>query len=189
MSINKEDIRPYYGEFIGYLSQAPSLEKVFYLRNEHAMWNQYHSAIDKLREITGDDFERFKVTTRNDAEDLVVNNTEYRTKLNGIIMHLHARYFQDEPAPFSGTPSTVVHQSQQQTQQAQILMITELQSLIDKRLYGETEKLGEKEKTFLEKVKANLPTIKSSVELVSTMISIAKSMGLDLIQVAHALGL
>lgn len=189
MSINKDDVRPYYEELIGYMAQAPSLDKVAYLRNEHAMWNQYHSAIDKLQEITSDDFERFKVTTRNDVDDLVVNNTEYRTKLNGLIMHLHAKYFRDESAPFGGVPSTVINQSQQQTQQTQIVMITEIQSLIDKKLYGESDKLDEKEKNFLEKVKASLPTIKSAVEVIQLIVTLAKNSSLDLNQVAKIFGL
>lgn len=187
--MNKVDVRPYYEELIGYMAQAPSLERISYLRNEHAMWNQYHSAIDKLQEITGDDFERFKVTTWNDIDDLVVNNTEYRTKLNGLIMHLHAKYFHDESTPFGGAPSTVINQSQQQTQHTQIVMITEVQSLIDKKLYSESDKLDEKEKSFLEKVKANLPTIKNAVELVQLIVTLAKSSGLDLNQVVKIFGL
>lgn len=186
---NKEigKIKPLYGELIGYLSQAPTLKEAGYLRDS-SLWEQIHTCIDQLNNLTGQDYSRFKMTIKPSDLGGYVENMEYRSKLNGLIMNLHAQYFSDESAPFSGGPTTIFQQSQQQTAQNQIILITEFQTLIDKRLYG-SEDIEPKEKTFLEKLKSVLPAIKTAAELVLQVITIAKSLGLDMGQVAHAFGL
>ena len=184
----KDKVRPLYGELMGYLSQAPSLQQSSYLRDP-SLAPQLHSCIDQLNQITGKDYNRFRVTVHPSDMGGYVQNTEYRSKLNGLIMNLHAQYFDDESSPFSGTPTTIVNQSQNQSMQAQIVMITEFQSFIDKQLYGNTANLDGKQKTFLEKLKRTLPTLKSAADLVATVVTIGKSLGLDISQITKALGI
>ncbi|HUW21133.1 MAG TPA: hypothetical protein VMW41_00520 [Candidatus Bathyarchaeia archaeon] len=182
----KENVRPIYEELQGYLSQAPTIKEVSYLR-DRPLWEQFNRCLDELVNITKNDYTRFRLTPIPDGDSQYVLNTEYRSKLNGLIMNLHAKYFKDEQSPFSGTPGVVVSQSQQQAQSVQVAMLMEFQSTLDKRLYG--SKLGKKEKSFLEKVKKALPTVKTATELVKLVITIAKSCGLEIAEVIKTLGL
>ncbi len=175
----KEKVRPLYLELMGYLSQAPSLEHSYYL-SDATLWNQYHTTIDELNGLTKKDYKRFKISNilgRNNRQEIA--NSEYRNKLSGLIMRLYGEYFSDEVQPFSGQPSTIVTQTNNQSVQVAILL--DFQSFIDKKLYSAD--LEEKEKNFLQKVKNALPNIKSSVELVGLVISIAKDLGLNIEQI------
>ena len=182
MAINS-DIRPIYTELQGYLSQAPAIDKVPYIY-EKPLWEQLHKAIDELNEKSGEDFSKFKITDfkqqKHEPYSQYIPTTDYRTKLNGLIMRLYGQYFSDEQSPFGGFPSTVVQQNQSQSQTMQITMALEFQSLIDRKLYG--SELKPEEKSFLEKVKASLPTAKSTIELMNMCLSLAKSLGINLDQ-------
>ena len=179
----KDKVRPFYEELMGYLSQAPTLKESSYLKDE-SLASQLHNCIDQLNQITGQDYSRFKVMVHPDGDDSYVQNTEYRSKINGLIMNLHAQFFSDEPSPFSGSPSTVVHQnqSQSQTAQAQVVMLLEFQNLIHEKL-GKAQ--DEKEKGFLENVKSKLASVKNVAELVQLLIATAKTFGLTIDQLMH----
>lgn len=183
----KEEVLPIYEALMGALSSAPLAEKVGYLF-ESSMWTQYHGFIDKLNKITGTSFDDYKLTIIPDQDwGDKISVQEYRTKLNTLIMELHGRFFSKDARPFSGEPDVVVSQSQNQSQNVQVMIITEIQDLIDKRLYG--EKLEEEERSFLEKVKAELPNIRSVIELIQVILSLAKSSGMDATQILKSLGL
>ena len=181
---NNSDIRPIYTELQGYLSQAPTIDKMMYLYDK-PLWEQLNTTIDELNEKSGEDFSKFKITDikqqKREPYAQHVPTTDYRSKLNGLIMRLYGKYFSEEQSPFGGFPSTVVQQNQSQSQTMQITMILEFQSLIDRKIYG-TE-LKPEEKSFLEKVKSSLPTVKSSIELMNMCLSLAKSLGLSIDQV------
>ncbi len=173
---------------MGYLSQAPLLKESPFLRDP-SLAPQLHNCINQLIEITKQDYSRFKVTINPDSGESYIRNTEYRSKINGLIMNLHAQYFNDETTPFSGTPSTIVQQSQNQNILTQIIMITEFQSLIDKQLYSSSNNLDEKQKSFLEKLKGVLPTLKSATELITAILTLAQNLGLDISQIKKAFGI
>lgn len=177
------NIRPIYTELQGYLSQAPTIEKVPYIYDK-PLWEQLNKAIDELNEKSGGDFSKFKIADfkqqKHEPYSQYIPTTDYRTKLNGLIMRLYGQYFNEEQSPFGGFPSTVVQQNQSQSQTTQITMILEFQSLIDRKIYGTG--LKPEEKSFLEKVKASLPTVKSSIELMNMCLSLAKSFGITLEQ-------
>lgn len=178
----KEKVRPIYEELKGYLAQCPPAEKAYYLYNSY-YWTQIDGVIQQLNEITGKNFDKFKITLipstmRDEAH---IENSEYRSKVNGLIMNLKGTYF-NEDNPFGGSPMVSVNQ----TQTTQITMLMDFQSLIDKRLYGEN--LKPEEKTFLEKVKAVLPTVKSATEITGLVIKMAKDSGLDIHSVAKIFG-
>lgn len=180
--MSNQAIKPIYSELQGYLSQAPTGDKVAYLRDP-SLWQQYNSTIDELNTIAGKDYNKFKITNiQNDGGEPYILNSDYRSKLNGLIMRLYGEYFDKEIAPFGGSPNTVVNQNQSQSQTTQIALIMDFQSVIDKKLYS--FELDEKEKTFLEKIKAALPTVKSMVELINLVVSLAKSLGLSVDQIA-----
>jgi len=176
----KKNIRSIYSELQGYLAQAPSLDKAVYLRDP-SLWGQLNGCVDELQRITKEDYSKFKLSSQPDGDSRYVQNTEYRSKLNGLIMRLHGKYFANEPTPFSGGPSTVVSQTQAQIQSTQVSILLEFQSFIDKKLYS--AELKEEEKSFLQKIKDNLPTAKTTVELVNLILQTAKSLGLDISQI------
>lgn len=174
-------VKPIYSELQGYLSQAPLADKAHYLYDS-PLWEQLHRCIDELNSITSKDYSKFKVNVIQDDSGPHIITHEYRSNLNGLIMRLHAEYFSEEPSPFGGSPKMIVSQTQQQSQTAQIMMIMNFQSLIDKKLYS--SKLNDKEKTFLERIKAKLPLVSSVAELISSILSIAKDLNLDINQVS-----
>ncbi|MDO8489608.1 MAG: hypothetical protein Q7S42_05835 [Candidatus Omnitrophota bacterium] len=181
----KEQVRPTYGELMGYLSQIPTREKSELLYDADVkIVEQIEQSIDELNEITGQNFNKFKVGVQYYDNGKMASVVEIRTNLNGLIMRLHAMYFSDENAPFGGGPSMVVNQNQHQSQ-SQVTMLLEFQSLIDKKLNDPDVK--PEEKGFLEKLKVSLPSIKSATELLSTAISIAKDCGLSIDTVHHLL--
>ena len=62
-------------------------------------------------------------------------------------------------------------------------MLLEFQSLIDKKL--NEQGITENERTFLERLKSTLPNIKSATELISSVISVAKDLGLGIEILQH----
>lgn len=179
----KNKIKPLYGELIGFMAQAPNAP---YMRDS-GLWNHFHGLIEQLSQLTGNNYERFKLTVHPDGHSPYVRGNEYRSSLNGLIMNLYSSYFSSENQPFSGSPQTVVSQNQTQNQEVSVTMIMEFQSFIDKQLYG-NESLSSKEKSFLQKLKESLPSIKTTVELVSAILSLAKTFGLDIDQVKSSFG-
>jgi len=126
----KEKVRPIYEALMGSLSSAPLAEKVGYLY-EKTIWEQYHRLIDKLNKTTGEDFNTYKLTVISDLNwGPRISVQEYRTQLNTLIMELHGRFFNNEPRPFSGEPGVVVNQSQNQSQNVQVLIITQILFLL-----------------------------------------------------------
>ena len=190
MSDNIKKVKPLYSELIGRLSQAPVVTKENYGKTyDSGLWEQLDSIVDQLNSFTGNDYDRFKLNPENDENwGPFIKISEYRSNLNALIMNLHAEYYNDEVTPFGGAPQTVISQSQNQQQSVSLTMIMEFQSLVDKQLYGNTE-LTEKERGFLEKVKSNLPSVKTAADLVSTVINIAKATGLDITDLAKVFGL
>ena len=104
-------------------------------------------------------------------------------------MLLHAKYFSDESAPFSGSPTTVISQSQQQdqSQNVYIQFVLDLQSCIDKNIDQYDE--GTKEKSFLENLKSKLSTVNNITQLFSLILEIAKNFGLNPEEISKLLNL
>lgn len=178
----KEDIRPIYQELQGYLSQAPGGDKIRLIYDDN-LWEQVNQVIDELNSISGEDYNRFKMTTkqiRQGREGMlnVVDVGTYRAKLGGMISRLHGQYFSDEVAPFSGMPSTVISQTQQQSQSFQVQLLLEIQSKIDEQLHKlepEDEKRG-----FLDKVKGALKSVRNATELITLILATGQEFGLTI---------
>jgi|GEM_PF-3273901 hypothetical protein len=171
----RDKVRPLYGDFIGLMSAAPDPKEGALFYSAHT-WEIYHSKVDKLQEITGESFEEYKVTPKGqeDVSDSYVYINEYRSKLSALWNTLYYRFYSEENPPFSGTPATVVHQSQSQSQS----MIVDVRQFIISKEAKYTK--GSDERKLLEKVKGSLDNVKNGVELVKLFISTAKSLGLSL---------
>jgi len=182
--MTKEKIRPIYSELQGYLSQAPKPEDVYI--DDLSLWNQYNETIDELNEISGKDYNRFQtkeedITKGDGYRSLKVSI--YRNKLGGLIARLYGEYFSNEPAPFSGMPNTVINQTQQQSQNFQVLF--EMRSKIDEKIPEFKE--GTKEKSFLDKIKSSLSSIKNTTELFTLILKTGKDSGLTVEQILNIL--
>lgn len=178
----KEKIRPIYEQLKGYLEQFPPLDKQYSVYNS-SFWNAIDDCIQELNTITENNYDKFKITVlppEDHYDSQHIDNSEYRSKVNGLIMNLKGSYFQDDN-PFVGNPMISVSQ----IQNVQVTMLLEINTLIDKQLFGQDAKhLKPEEKSFLEKIKLQLPTIQSAVQLIALVIKTAKDCGVDV----HTIG-
>jgi len=161
VDIDKEQLRPLYSEFQGSLSQAPNFDKFTHIYSAD-VWQLVNVTIDELSKISGEDYSRYKIIPKTSGQtnrEFVETDT-YRTKLGSLISRLHGKYFSNEPAPFSGMPSTIISQSQQQSQSFQVQLLLEIQSKIDEQLHN--LKSGDKKRSFLEKVKGSLKSVRNT---------------------------
>lgn len=173
----KNKIRPLYSEFQGYLSQAPTASSSTDSISDETMWNQYNEALKLLSDATEKDYSRFNIepkSSRTSSGSYVRVNT-YRQKISGLISNLYGEYFSDEIPPFSGMPSTVITQTQQQSVSIQIVL--DIQSKIDEIL--PKVESGSKEESFLKKFKSILSSISNVNELVSKCMKLAHEFGLN----------
>ncbi len=175
---NREQIRPIYSFFQGCLSQAPNNNKYPIIQSSE-VWTLVNEAIDRLTAVSKEDYGRFKLVPKRGGKvaGAWVATDTYRTTLGGLISELHGRYFSDEIAPFSGMPSTVNIQSQEQSQSVNVQMLLEVQRKIDQKIkeFGEDSK----ERTFLQKVGDSLRCVKDAAGLIVLLANIAKECGLS----------
>jgi len=173
----KEKIRPIYSQLQGYLSQVPKADVESQIYNSDLL-NHYNKVIDELNNISGNNYEDFKLQPVLLHSRFRVLVETYRSKLGGLISRLYGQFFSDEPAPFSSMPSTIISQSQQQTQSFQIQMLLEIQSTVDEKI--RQFKDGSKEKTFLQKVKTFLASVGNVTQFVSLLLRVAQEVGLTI---------
>lgn len=175
----KERIRPIYSFFQGCLSQAPDNNKYPIIQSSE-VWELVNEKIDKLTAVSEEDYTRFKLVPKRGGKisGLWIATDTYRTTLGGLISEFHGRYFSDELAPFSGMPSTLNIQSQEQSQSVNVQMLLEVNSRIEQKLPEFPH--GTKERTFLQKVKDSLSSIKDTVGLIALLVNVAKECGLSI---------
>lgn len=180
--MDKQEIKPIYGELMGFLSQTPiqpadKPEKSLY---DEAIWTHYNKCIQKLNDLTGKDYSDYIIEPQHsNSFGSFITLTIYRNKLGGIISRLHAEYFEEMAEPFGGGPSIVVNQSQQQTQSVSVLLqtVVELRDKIDQELPKYEE--GTKEKGFLKKLKDSITTATSVTNLMSIIVKLAAEFGIS----------
>jgi hypothetical protein len=172
---SKEEVRPIYAELQGYLTQIPDKKEYFYIDN-HFIWEQYNALIEELQKVTGRKYIRFLLVPNGGQIETIL----YRQNLGGLIARLHGEYFSNEVAPFAEMPSTIITQSQNQTQSLHIQLLLEVSDLIHKKLSTVPE--GSKEKTFLERIKASLSSVKDISHLVTLFMTTAHQLGITIEQ-------
>jgi hypothetical protein len=99
----------------------------------------------------------------------------HRQKIGGLISNLHGEYFSDETPPFSGMPSTVITQTQQQTMSIQLLL--DIQSKIDELL--PSLEAGSKKQKFLDKFKSILSSVSNVNDLIGKCMKLAHEFDLN----------
>lgn len=176
--MTKNEIRVIYKELQGYLSQIPLPRETYDTVDDKSIWEQVNQVIDELNQVTEKDYTRFKVEPWKDQYNSeMLRVTTLRLKLGGLISRLHAEFFNSEPEPFSGSPSTVISQHQEQNQKLNVQIITELKEKIREK-ENEYES-GSKEKIFLDQFKNKLEEIKDANSLILLILNIASSIGLS----------
>lgn len=172
----KTQIKAIYYELQGYLSQTPKPKQSSDIFASDDPWCQYNQVVDELAKISGEDYERFIIKPQTEGGYNIVHLTTYRQILGGLINRLHGVYFSNENMPFSGSPQTVIAQTQNQTQSIQ--MILDVQSKIDEEITkfkDDPKKVG-----FLKKVKSNLSLVKDVNDLLKLMLKTAKESGVNI---------
>lgn len=183
--VDRETVRPIYSELQGYLSSAPG--NISTMAREKGLWEQINEAIEELEMVTKKDYSRFKPVpdehTYVDGRAYFLSAANYMPKLSGLISRLHGEYFSDEQAPFSDMPSTVISQTQQQSQSFQVELRLQIESKIDEqlsKLRPDDEKRG-----FLEKVKGALKSVRNATELIALLLRTGQEFGLSLEQLSE----
>lgn len=169
-----DEIKSLYAEFMGYLSQAPTVNDRPGIY-EPQIWQQYNKSIEKLSEISGRDYHDFFIKVKTSQLGESIDTMVYRSKLGGLISKLHAEYFPTLPEPFSGKPSIVITQNQHQNQQLTMQLVFDIHEKINEKMPSLQE--GSKEKTFLQKIKGTLTTTSGIVDLLGKIFSLAKECG------------
>jgi hypothetical protein len=185
----KEKIRSIYAEMQGYLAQVPDSVETTTWTQDKVLWDQLNFVTDELSQVSGKDYGRFKITPEflsgKFASYYRIRYSTYKANLGGLIAKLHAEYFSDEEPPFRTMPSTIINQTQHQSQS--ISLILEIQEKILSEIPKHTE--GSKERNFLEKFKLALPSIKGAMDILSSALKIGAEIGLDPTTIHKLLGL
>jgi len=173
----KKEIRRIYAELKGYSSQEQPLDTT--MITEATLWNQYNDVIDELNQVTNSkDYSRYRI----DPEDIsgygpAIRPFTLKMKAAGLVGRLHAEYFSDEPNPLASSPDTVITQSQEQNQSFQIQLVLEFQSTLDQKIPQHKE--GSNERTFLEKLKGPLASVRDTAGLLKLILQTGKDIGLS----------
>lgn len=181
----KEGIRPIYSELQGCLAQAPMKTDKNRVIYAESLWEQYNKTVDELSGISEENYSQYKIIPQR-GQRFFVDIDDYRGKLGALIARLHGQYFHDEAAPFSDMPSTNINVNQQQSQSVQIEIAIEMTELITKKL--SEVPAGSKERSFLEKVKGTLRTVRTVPQLITLLIATAHEFGLSIDQLKNLLG-
>lgn len=173
----KGEIKAIYSELRGYLAQAPEIKDMDDIDDE-SVWEQYNRTVDSLSKVSNEDYSHFRIEPKSydSTGRSYVNLVTYRQKLGGLISRLHGEYFEGEPNPLDGVPSTVITQSQQQVQIAQ--MIIDITDIIHEKIDKYEE--GSNKKSFLQKLKDSLSSISNVKQLLQTIFKLAKEYGLNM---------
>lgn len=173
----------------GLLSQIPPVEsndpdKPSFSLSQLSYFEAIIKGIGKI--LPDDDLSRFKV----DRIDYFGNKdgfsiSEFRQKVSGLMMFLYGNYFENENEPFSGHPSTIISQNQQQNQSANIQILLNFQSILDEKISKFSE--GSKERGFLGKIKNSLSSVKDANQLVLTILGLGSQLGLTVNQILNIL--
>jgi hypothetical protein len=180
--INKEDVRPFYVELLVCFRGVSVLEDDTAIVRK-TDWKQYNDVLIKLDKVTRLDYYKRYAITKDDLDSYWLKPSSLRActylhKLCCIITILYEVYFSDETPPFADMPTTIITQTQNQSLQVQLLL--EVNDLIHKKLSTVPE--GSKEKTFLEKIKVSLSSVKDVSQLVSLLVTTAQQLGITIEQ-------
>lgn len=178
-----DKIRPVYSELKGMLSQAPAVETILH-SSDQGLWDRFNLLLEKLTEITQDEgYKEFTLTPKYTNGFPSIPTSTYRSRLSGPISRLHGTFFTQDPEPFSGSPSTVVSQTNSQTTNTQlyIQLGIELKTALDNAK-------DENEKSFIKAVMEKVGTVKTYIEFLTLVTNTAGQFGIALDRISTIFG-
>ena len=145
---------------------------------EATLWDQYNDVIDELSQLTEGDYSRYRIVPDDiSGVGKAIRPFSLKMKAAGLVGRLHGEYFSDEPDPLASSPDTVISQSQDQTQSFQFQLVLEFQSTLDQKIPQHKE--GTKERTFLDKLKGGLASVRDTAGLIKLILQTGKEIGLS----------
>lgn len=184
MSKNKKDIIGVYEELKGVLSSIKDNSSWF---DDEGFTNHTNiiitRAVSLCPEFQDTDYKLKLDHIQNRGP--IVNTIQAKSKLNALIGRLKGQYDLEMPT-LSNNGHTFI-QNQSQTQSQNLTIILELQEKIILEIPKHTE--GTKERSFLEKLKSTLPTIKNITDILSLVLKIGAEFELDIETIRKLLGL
>lgn len=179
----KDKIRPIYQELKGMLSQAPVGGYIH--ESEKSLWERSNQLAEKLVEITKDeDYKSFFINPKYDEHGYTTMSISlYRGKISGLISKLFGSFFSEEAEPFSGSPSTVISQNNNQvvTTQLFVQLGIELKTALEKAD-------SENEKSFINKITEKIGLVKNYIDFLLLTLSTAQAFGIGLDRVLVLFG-
>ncbi len=150
----------------------------------------YHKAIEGSNNKTEHNFDKFKmITTSTDGISSpgkpfqsfgsTVSIKEYTGKLSSAIGEIYGMYFYDKTNPLDGSPSTIIKQiqNQSQNQSVHIEIITQIRYLIDQNLQKANTL---KKNNFFNKIKEGLKNTTDIHKLILLILETSKNVGLSI---------
>lgn len=186
----QQKIRPIYADLIGQLSGLPQTRELFDTFNRNIA-DHYNTRVDELSRETVKDFGSYKVEIKEQRFEhvrtatITISIVELRQKMNGLIMRLHAEYFDDEDPPFGGQPGTINVMKQEQAQAMSISFLLNLQEHVLQRAQQVDE--GSTERKLLDRIKEKLRNVSDGLEGVKAIIDAARIVGASVDDIRRAL--
>lgn len=177
-----DKIRPCYQELKGRLSQLPLPNDI----NKNRLANyqpasDFNMLVEELNRITNEDFNRFLfppgflVPSSSPGPAIPDTLSILRMNMNGLIMHLHGKFYPNTPEPFSAQPQTVNQLIANQEQNLTVEFKTELRNFIDQQLKELPD--DSPKKPFFQKLRDDLGKIDNWAKLINSIFSIAHQCG------------
>lgn len=176
----KDLIRPLYGQLAGLLEQLPTETGKIGPIYANEVVTQQADVIERLKELTGEDYERFKIISRDERNEgeLFVHVLALRSQVAGLIGYVGSKYYNDEQKVAAPGTQLVVQQTQTQEQTAVIQLQGEIENLIRRREAEHQE--GTKERDFFKQLGQMVSTARSGVEVIAAAVALAEKLGLSL---------
>ena len=182
-SPNKKEILALYEELRGILAALESATSWF---DDEGFTDHANSVISRVAllcpEIETEPYILKK--DYNQHRGYLVHTTQAKSKVSSLAGRLKGSY-ELESVPAQNGPTFIQNQSQTQSQTLSVAL--EMQEKILDEILKHAE--GTKERSFLEKMKAALPTIKGVTDILSSALKIGGQVGLDPTTIHKLLGL
>ena len=188
MTENIKEIQGVYEELKGVLSSIPEKTSSFtdegFTEHVNAVIERLGKTCPEINDWKNYTIQNRLITSAGIRSHYVIDTVLAKSKLNGLIGRIKGTYELDVPSTGSGL--TLV-QNQSQNQSQSIALMLELHEKILSELPNHLQ--GTAERSFLEKLKESLPTIKNTMDILSEVLKIGANFGLDCAKIHTLLGL
>jgi hypothetical protein len=181
-TLNK--LRPIFMALKGLRSDAPDGTGIYRMGNGRHIAENFNDLIDELITIDNTaNYKKYTVDITVDSYDgsKYMDKVQYKSNISALLMTLHGKYFYEtESEPFSGAPSNITYQTQNQTQSQSIdvTVLLNLQEYLNTKLSDNS--YNKEEKSFIETVKTKLTSVKKFGDLINLIFLTAQTYGITI---------